>query len=315
MTNDKAVLLVSFGGPGGMEDVIPFLENIIGGRKGSQARIREVARHYERFGGVSPLNQQMRNLIAALKIDLKSRGRNLPIYFGNRFWKPSLAEALQKMTDEGVKKAFILFSSAYNSAVSTQMYLDELARAQAEIGPSAPQLHPLPVYHNYPGFIEANVDCAQDALEQLPEARRAQARIAFTVHSVPLSMAQESPYQAQALQTASAIAAEMGRQNWQLVYQSRSGPPQQPWLEPDIRDHLQALKAQGAQDVIVAPIGFISDNIEVIYDLDVEAKELAAELGLNMIRAATVGLHPAFVSTLADLIELAINNEQLTNDK
>ncbi len=310
MTNDKAILLVSFGGPEGMDEVIPFLENIIGGRKASQARIQEVARHYERFGGVSPLNQQMRNLITALQAELNARGRSLPIYFGNRFWKPALEEALRQMTDDGVKNALILFTSAYNSAVSTQMYLDELARAQAEIGPNAPQLHPLPVYHNQPGFIEANTRRVQDALEQLPKARRAQAHIAFTAHSIPVSMAQESPYQAQLQEVAKAVAADAGCNNWQLVFQSRSGPPHHPWLEPDIRDHLKALKLQGVQDVIVSPIGFISDNMEVIYDLDVEAKEAAAELGLNMLRAATVGLHPAFVSTLADLIELAINNEQ-----
>ncbi len=296
-----ALLLLSFGGPEGQEDVIPFLEGIVGKRV-PRARLEGIAEHYRLFGGVSPINAQNRALIAALEKDFAAHGLALPIYFGNRHWKPFLKDTLHQMMADGVKRALVFITAAYDSYVSYQLYLDELARTQSEIGADALQFTPLPVFFDQPGFIEPNIAHVRAALAQLP----AGAHIAFTAHSIPIEMAQESPYVAQLTHVTQKIAAAVGSENWRLVYQSRSGPPHQPWLEPDISDHLRTLKADGVQNVLIAPIGFISDHMEVVYDLDTVAKQKAAELGLTLVRAKTVGTHPAFVAMIREMVENAM---------
>lgn len=297
-----AILVLSFGGPEGMDDVMPFLENVLRGRNVPKERMLEVAHHYEMFGGVSPINQQCRELIAALREELEENGPNLPIYWGNRNWKPFLADALREMKADGVRRALAFVTSAYSSYSGCRQYLEDVARARAEVGEGAPEIFKLRAFYNHPGFVEPNAENLRSALENIPEERRAHARVAFTAHSIPLTMAEGCDYEAQLKETARLVAERAGGANWRLVYQSRSGPPAQPWLEPDICDHLRDLKREGASDVIVAPIGFISDHMEVLYDLDAEAKNLSEEIGLNMIRVASVGIHPTFVKMIRELI-------------
>jgi ferrochelatase len=261
-----------------------------------------VAHHYELFDGVSPLNEQNRALMAALQTELAAQGPQLPVYLGNRNWRPFLTGALRQMAGDGVKNALALFTSAYSSYSSCRQYLEDITRAQAEVGPDAPQVHKLRAYYNHPGFIEPNIEHVQAALNQIPAERRASTHIAFTAHSIPMTMARNSDYEVQLQEVARLVAGGVNHPHWKLVYQSRSGPPHQPWLEPDIGDHLQALKAEGVEDVVIAPIGFISDHMEVIYDLDTEAKELSEEINLNVIRANTVGTHPTFVKMIRELI-------------
>jgi ferrochelatase len=304
-----AILIVSFGGPEGVDEVIPFLENILRGRDVPRARMLEVAKRYELFGGVSPINQQNRKLIAALKQELETNGPNLPIYWGNRNWHPLLADTVRQMAADGIKRALAFVTSAYSSYSSCRQYQEDIERARAPLGFDAPKIDKLRAFYNHPGFIEANVENLRAALEQIPEARRAAAQIVFTAHSIPLSMAAHCEYEAQ-LQEASQLIAEkvyvdMGlvpARKWRRVFQSRSGPPSQPWLGPDIGDYLKELKNAEATDVVIAPIGFVSDHMEIVYDLDTRARALCQELGLNMIRVATVGTHPAFIRMIRELI-------------
>ncbi len=297
-----ALLLVSFGGPEGMADVSPFLDHVLRGRDVPPERRREVAHHYERFGGVSPINGQNRALLEALRVELAADGPRLPLYWGNRNWHPFLADALRAMAGDGVRRALAFATSAYSSYSGCRQYLDDIARARAEVGPSAPAVDKLRAFHDHPGFVEANVDRVREALETLPAGRRAAARIAFTAHSIPDAMAQASDYVRQLLETCALVAARVPHSDWALVYQSRSGSPRDPWLEPDILDHLDALRAEGVRDVVVAPVGFVSDHMEVVYDLDTEARARAAALGLGFVRAGTAGTHPAFVRMVRELV-------------
>lgn len=297
-----ALLVVSFGGPEGMDDVIPFLENVLRGRNVPRARLEEVAHHYEMFGGISPLNEQNRALIAALETELKTNGPDLPIYWGNRNWHPLLENTLRQMTSDGVRRALALFTTAYSSYSSCRQYREDIQRAQAAVGPDAPAIDKLRAFYNHPEFIQPNVENLRLALEQIPAKRRAATHIAFTAHSLPMSMARNCDYEVQLQETSRLVAEGVGQANWQLVYQSRSGPPHQPWLGPDIVDHLEVLNASGVKDVVVMPVGFISDHMEIIYDLDTEAVQAAHDLGLNLVRASTVGTHPAFIHMLGSLI-------------
>ena len=297
-----AILVVSFGGPEGMEDVMPFLSNVLRGRNVPESRMREVAHHYELFGGVSPINGQNRRLIAALERELEERGPRLPVYWGNRNWHPLLADTLRRMRDDGVKNALAFVTSAYNSYSGCRQYREDIERARAAVGEGAPRVEKLRAFFNHPGFVGPNVSNLRAALAQVPEARRADARVAFTAHSIPEAMAAGCEYERQLLETCRLVAEGAGRERWRLVFQSRSGPPTQSWLGPDIRDHLRELKQSGASDVVVAPVGFISDHMEVIYDLDTEARRLCEEIGLNMVRAATVGAHPDFIKMIRELI-------------
>jgi len=301
-TSYDAILIVSFGGPEGMDDVMPFLENVLRGRNVPRERMLEVAEHYYHFGGVSPINGQNRTLIAALEDDLRAHNIHLPIYWGNRNWQPLLADTMRQMRDDGIKHALAFFTSAYSSYSGCRQYREDSARAQAEVGEGAPQVSLLRKFYNHPGFVGPMIDNVHVAFSQIPAERHEAAHIAFTAHSIPLGMANASNYEAQLQETSRLIAEGLGHDQWQLVYQSRSGSPMQPWLEPDIGDHVRALHEQGVQDVIVVPIGFISDHMEVLFDLDTEAKDIADELGMTLVRAATVGTDPTFIGMSRDLI-------------
>jgi protoporphyrin/coproporphyrin ferrochelatase len=296
-----AVVVVSFGGPESREDVLPFLENVLRGRNVPRERMLEVAEHYYHFGGVSPINGQNRALIAALQAELSEHGPALPIYWGNRNWHPMLADTVRQMRKDGVRRALALATSAFGSYSGCRQYLEDIARARSEAGPGAPEIDKLGPFHDHPGFVHAMADRVRDAFARVPEDRRAAAALLFTAHSIPLSMAASSPYVAQLDESCRLVSQAIGRQG-KLVYQSRSGPPGQPWLEPDVSDAIRALHAEGRKDLVLAPIGFLSDHMEVVYDLDTEAAGLCRNLGMNLYRAGTVGVHPAFVSAIRDLI-------------
>jgi protoporphyrin/coproporphyrin ferrochelatase len=297
-----AVLVVSFGGPEGMDDVMPFLENVLRGRNVPRERMIEVSHHYEMFGGVSPINAQNSALIAELEAELKAHDIDLPIYFGNRNWHPMIPDTLRQMRDDGVKKALAFFTSAFSCYSGCRQYRENLQAAIEEIGEGAPEIDKIRVFYNHPGFIGPNVENVQRALQQWPEDERANVHIAFTAHSIPMGMAKNSQYEAQLTEACRLVAEQLGTDNYKLVYQSRSGPPQMPWLEPDIVDYMEEIHAQGVNDLVILPIGFISDHMEVMFDLDTEAVEKADELGIKLVRAASVGTHPDFVSMIRELI-------------
>ena len=295
-----AILILSFGGPEKHADVIPFLENVLRGRNVPRERMLEVAEHYYHFDGRSPINDQNRALIASLEGSLATSGPQLAVYWGNRNWHPFLADTLRKMRSDGVRKALAIATSVFSSYSGCRQYLEDIEKARAEVGEGAPSIDKLRSFYNHPLFIEAQAEEVQAALEQIPTARRANCRILFTAHSVPVAMAETSDYQAQLNETCRLVAENVKFDNWRLAFQSRSGAPGQPWLEPDVGDALREMNS--GQDVVVVPIGFISDHMEVLYDLDTEAQAISAERGVNMLRAATVGVHPQFVGMLRELI-------------
>jgi protoporphyrin/coproporphyrin ferrochelatase len=263
-----------------------------------------VAKHYDHFGGVSPLNAQNRALAAALHTELQQQGVGLPVYLGNRNWRPFLADTLRQMQADGVHHALGFFTSAYSSYSGCRQYLENIAAAQSEVGSDAPQVDKLRAYFNHPGFIAPMIERTADALSQVPAEnnRRQAARLVFTAHSIPLTMAANCRYEMQLQEASRLVAAGVKHSNWQLVYQSRSGSPSQPWLGPDVNDHLRKLAGEGLHDIVVVPIGFLSDHVEVLYDLDLEAKSTADALGINMVRAGTVSTHPRFVQMIRELI-------------
>ncbi|HJR05784.1 MAG TPA: ferrochelatase [Pyrinomonadaceae bacterium] len=304
-----ALVVVSFGGPEAPDEVVPFLENVLRGRNVPRERMMQVAHHYELFGGVSPINGQNRALIAALERELHESDLKLPVYWGNRNWHPLLADTIRRMRDDGIRRALAFVTSAYSSYSGCRQYREDIERAREAVGEGAPQIDKLRVFYNHPDFVAPNIENLQAALAEIPAERRGDAHVAFTAHSIPLSMASTCDYQTQLLETCRLVAEGAGHARWQLVFQSRSGSPAQPWLEPDICEHLRELKRSGATEVVVAPVGFISDHMEVLYDLDTEARQVSQEIGLNMIRAATVGTHPAFIKMIRELIV-----ERMTND-
>lgn len=302
-----AVLLLSFGGPEKTEDVLPFLQNVTRGRGIPDERLKEVGEHYYQFGGRSPINDQNRALLAALRASFAEAGLDLPIYWGNRNWAPYLNDTVREMVTDGVRRAAVIVTSAYPSYSGCRQYRENLADATAAV-PGAPRFDKLRHYANHPGFVGPFVEATLAALEGLPE----DAAIAYVTHSIPNAMnatsgPQGGAYVAWHLDVADQISVEVERRTGRtrrtdLVYCSRSGPPQVPWLEPDVNDHLDRLAAEGASGVAVVPIGFVSDHMEVIYDLDTEALATAEKLGLPMARAATPGVHPDFVAMLRDLV-------------
>ena len=298
----QAILLVGFGGPEKSADVIPFLENVLRGRNVPRERMLEVAKHYYHFGGISPINQHMRELMTALEAELRERGPALPVYWGNRNWDPMLTDTLRRMRSDGICRAVAFVMSAYSSYSGCRQYLEDIARAREAVGPGAPDIQKLRIFYNHPGFIEPVTGHVLSAFARIPDERRRTAALVFTAHSVPVSMAATSRYEVQLTEACRLVSERLGRSDWRLVYQSRSGPPSQPWLGPDIGDYLRELHAAGTRDVVIVPIGFISDHMEVLYDLDTEASELCEQLGLHMVRAATVGNHPAFVSMIRELV-------------
>jgi ferrochelatase len=297
-----AILVVSFGGPEQQEEVLPFLENVTRGRNVPRERLLEVAEHYYHFGGKSPINDQCRALIGALRSELDQHGIRLPVYWGNRNWRPLLDGALEQMRRDGVKNALALVTSAYSSYSGCRQYRDNIAEAQARIGAGVPKIDKLRVFYNHPGFIEACAARVREAMEGFSPAELDNVQLIATAHSIPCSLAQTSDYEKQLRETARLVAEATGLTNWELVFQSRSGPPSQPWTGPDVVEHLRGLPARGIRNVIIAPLGFISDHLEVLYDLDVEAADAARELGIKMVRAGTAGVHPAFIKMLRELI-------------
>jgi ferrochelatase len=297
-----ALLVLSFGGPEGPDDVIPFLENVTAGRNVPRARLDEVAEHYLHFGGVSPINAQTRALIAALEAELAAHGPRLPLYFGNRNWHPFVSDTVARMRDDGVERALVFVTSAFSSYSGCRQYREDVSRAIERVGAGAPVFDKLRVFFNHPGFVEPMVELTRAALDQIPPEQLSTTRLLFTAHSIPTAMARGCAYESQLRETSRLIAEGVGFPEHRLAYQSRSGPPQVPWLEPDILDELDAARAEGASGVVVIPVGFLSDHMEVLFDLDTEAKEHAAELGLAFCRVATVGTHPRFVRMIRELI-------------
>lgn len=315
-----ALLLLSFGGPEGPDDVVPFLENVTRGRGIPRERLKEVGRHYFLFGGVSPINAQNRELLDALRKDFADHGLDLPVFWGNRNWAPYLTDTLREMSDAGHRRVLVLATSAYASYSGCRQYRENLAAALAALGAegrAVPRVDKLRHYFNHPGFVGPMADATLAALAELPPEVRAGARLAFTTHSIPTAAADTSgpvgdhgdggAYVAQHLDTARLVAdavraADGVDRPWELVYQSRSGAPTIPWLEPDICDHLEQQHADGAPAVVMVPIGFVSDHMEVKYDLDTEAAAKAAEIGLPVARAATVGADPRFAAAVRELV-------------
>ncbi len=298
-----ALLIVSFGGPEGADDVLPFLENVTRGRNIPRERLLEVAEHYQHFGGVSPLNGEIRGLLGKLIQELNSQGPQLPVYWGNRNWHPMLGDVVQQMADDGIQHALAFVTSAFGSYSSCRQYREDIARAREQVSDAAPQIDVIRRFYNHPGFIEAVADRTAAALAELPEASRGGAHLLFTAHSIPVAMAQTGPYEGQLREACRLVAEALGRPQWQLAFQSRSGPPSQPWLGPDVESTLRAIAASdGPREVVIVPIGFLHDHMEVVFDLDVEVRELCEELGLTMVRAATPGLHPRFVRMIRELV-------------
>jgi ferrochelatase len=301
-----AFLLVSFGGPEGPDDVLPFLRNVTSGRGVPEDRLAEVAQHYRHFGGVSPINAQCRELLAALRPRFAADGIDLPLYWGNRNWHPYLAQTLARMRDDGVRRAIAFVTSPFGSYSSCRQYLDDIERARAEVGRDAAAVDKIRHFHDHPGYVQPHADSVRSAVTALPDVQR----LLFTAHSIPAAMeAASGPpdarhrYTAQLRETAALVAAA-GAPGvpWDLVWQSRSGAPQVPWLEPDINDHLLALRDHGVTGVVVSPIGFVSDHLEVVWDLDTEAAQTAKELDIRYVRAATPGTDPRYVAMVAELV-------------
>jgi ferrochelatase len=298
-----AVLVVSFGGPERHEDVIPFLETVLRGKNVPRERLLEVAGHYYHFDGKSPINHHTRELLALLEKELAAKGPRLPVYWGNRNWHPFLADTLKQMAADGGRRALAFVTSAYGSYSSCRQYLEDIERAREEVGAEAPVVEKIRSYYNHPGFIEPMAENVRKALESFPADRRPAVDLVYTAHSIPSSMSSTSRYVAQLEEASRLVSERAGRKDARLVFQSRSGPPSQPWLGPDVCDYLRELgESRRTRDVVIVPIGFLSDHIEVLFDLDTQAREAAEHAGLNMVRASTVGVHPRFIAMIRELI-------------
>jgi protoporphyrin/coproporphyrin ferrochelatase len=307
-----ALLIVSFGGPEKPDDVMPFLENVTRGRGIPTERLEEVAGHYRAFGGKSPINDQNRALIEALEHDLAAAGLSIPVYWGNRNWDPFLTDEIARMRDDGVRRAAAFVTSAYASYSGCRQYREDLAAAVQAVGADAPRIDRLRHYFDHPGFVDANVDGVVGALGELPAEVGKRAKLIYVTHSIPVAMADTAgPRGGAYVEQHHAVAAEVSRRvaertgitrDHELVYCSRSGPPEVPWLVPDVNDRLAELVQENVPAVVLAPIGFVSDHMEVVFDLDTEAMETAEKLGIHAARAATAGTHPAFVSAIRDLV-------------
>lgn len=301
-----AVVIVSFGGPEGPDEVMPFLENVTAGRGVPRSRLEEVARQYDLTGGVSPLNEQCRRLRRELARELDRAGIGLPVYWGNRNWRPWLTDAVAAMADDGRRRALALVTSAYSSYSGCRQYLEDIEAARAAAGPRAPAINKIRPYYDHPGLIEGWADAVADASAELEESLGPgpEARLVFTAHSIPAAMARACQYERQLREAAELVAAASGRSGWDLAWQSRSGPPSAPWLEPDVNDHLRAI-APVYRRVVLAPIGFVTDHMEVLWDIDVAAAATAASSGIELTRAVAPGTapDPRFVAMWRELIE------------
>ncbi|WP_051406911.1 ferrochelatase [Nocardia sp. CNY236] len=311
----EALLWLSFGGPERPEDVMPFLENVTRGRGVPRERLDAVAGHYMHFGGVSPINALNRDMIAAVEEELVAAGLTLPVYFGNRNWHPMVEDAVAQMSADGIGSALVFPTSPWGGYSGCRQYHEDILRARSAVGPNAPELMKVRQYFDHPLLVEAFADAIRAAREQLPAGCRRRARLVFTAHSVPVAAdAAAGPpadggglYSRQVAETARLCSAAAGFTDYDLVWQSRSGPAQVPWLEPDIVDHLDDIAAHGAAAVIVCPVGFVSDHLEVVWDLDNEAADKAAALGMQFVRAATPGADRRFAKLVVELIAEQLN--------
>jgi protoporphyrin/coproporphyrin ferrochelatase len=305
-----AILILSFGGPEKRDDVVPFLENVLRGRPVPRERMLEVAEHYYHFDGRSPINEQVRALKAALEAVLEREGPRLPVYLGNRNWHPMLAETLRQMAFDGIRRALCFVTSAWSSYSSCRQYLDNIEEARRAVGPNAPIVEKIRPFFDHPGFLETVAQRVRNAFGRLTLADSEDAELIFTAHSIPVPMARTSRYESQVREASAIVAGMLGRSRYSVVWQSRSGAPGTPWLEPDINDYLRTLAASPDRPpaVVISPIGFLSDHLEVLWDLDVEARETCEQLDLPMVRAETVGHHPRFVAAIRDLIAERIEN-------
>ena len=307
MTNRPfdAVLVVAFGGPQGLADIRPFLDNVLRGRRIPSERVEEVAGHYEHFGGVSPLTAITLRQADGLRQRLAAQGAALPVYVGMRNWHPLLSDTLSTMAKDGVRRAIGFICAAHRSYSSCTQYkenvLDARAQAVAE-GRADVGVTYVDDWHTHEGFVDTNARHATSAIATLPEAVRDRARLVFTAHSIPTTMAAAGRYKAQLLESTRLVAERLGRTDWALVFQSRSGRPSDPWLEPDVCDYLRAERAKDLEAAVLCPIGFVCDHIEVLYDLDFEAAAVCREIGLPMARAHAVNDDPAFMDLMADMV-------------
>jgi len=297
-----AVLLIAFGGPDRMEDVRPFLANVVRGRRVPPERIEEVVRHYARFDGHSPLTELTRRQARALEAELLARGSRIPVHMGMRNWAPYLHETLARMQAEGVRRAVGIVMAPHRSYSSWDQYRENVREARAQVGEGAPEVGYPRAWFDHPGFIEAQADRAAAALEAIRVETRSEIPILFTAHSIPSAMALRSPYEEQLTTSARLVAARLDHPRWSVAYQSRSGDPGTPWLGPDVNETIREFGRRGETAVVVVPIGFVCDHIEVLYDLDTEARETAEEAGMAFCRSGTVADHPAFIRMLADLV-------------
>lgn len=301
----EALLVLSFGGPEGLDEVRPFLENVVRGRNVPPERLDEVEAHYTPFGGVSPINARNRELIDAVRTRT-----DVPVYFGNRNWHPLVEDTVAEMARDGVRRALVFATSAYGGYSACRQYHEDIARARAAVGDGAPELVKLRQFFDHPAFVSANADAVRAALELLPADVRADARVVFTAHSVPVAADETDGvpaegnhrYSSQVAEAARLVAADLGIDDYDVVWQSRSGPPQVPWLTPEPEPHIEALAAAGVPAVVMAPVGFVSDHVEVVWDLDEELRELAEGLGMAFVRAATAGPDPRFADMVVELM-------------
>jgi ferrochelatase len=294
-----AFLLVSFGGPEQREDVIPFLENVLRGKNVPRERLLDVAEHYYHFDGKSPINEQCRELLAALRVEFEEHGVDLPIYWGNRNWRPLLADTVTQMRDDGIGRALALATSAFGSYSGCRQYREDIELAHETVA-GAPVIDKLPPFSGHPWFAETVEARVREALDRLPGAD-----VIYTAHSVPVSMARTSPYEQQLLDVCARVNGALGLGEPVLVYQSRSGPPSQPWLGPDVGDYLRVAESK---KIVIMPVGFLSDHMEVLYDLDTEAAAIARERGIEFVRAKTPGTYPRFVSGIREMVQSAVAN-------
>ncbi len=304
MSSFDSFLLVSFGGPEKPEDVVPFLENVTRGRNIPRERLEEVGEHYYQFGGKSPINDQNKKLLEAIEAELRRRDIQVPLYFGNRNWDPYLIDALHEMKRDGKSSALAFFTSVFSCYSGCRQYRENILSAQEEFGEGAPAVQKLRNFYNHPGYISAMASRVEESLAEFEAPSAEKTHLVYTAHSIPESMAEKCRYAAQ-FQECSGLVSERAAPElpWSIAYQSRSGAPHIPWLEPDICDHISELARKGVSQVLVVPIGFVSDHMEVIFDLDTEAKEAAEELGMDFLRAGTAGTHPAFIQMIVDIFE------------
>jgi ferrochelatase len=297
-----SVLLIGFGGPTRREEVRPFLDNVLRGKPIPKERYEEVVRHYDDVGGASPFNRLTFAQAEALRALLSREGPRLPVYVGMRHWEPYIADTLTEMAHEGRRRAVGVVLAAHRSPASWEAYLANVDEARGRLGDSAPVVDYVASWSDHPLFIETLAERTSAAIASVPGTQRGGARVVFTAHSIPTPMAERSGYAAGLKRTAGLLAARLSLNAWSLAYTSRSGNPSDPWLEPDIGDALRSLQRNGAKDVVVSPIGFVSDHVEVLYDLDIAARRTAHELGIGFFRAGTAGDHPSFTRMLASLV-------------